>query len=254
MLTQPQAPCNVRHRFAPGVYIREVTILADTFAIGHYQKREHFNVMLKGRVTVMRDDGTTETLEAPQSFIAPPGRKVGYVHEDMVWLNIYSTDETDIDKLESMFLEKSPTYQSQQGPAGLLVDNDYEDMLAELGVSETEVRAQSEEQSDQRPFPLGNYKVKVGKSRIEGLGLIATSDIKGGEIICPARLYGKRTPAGRYTNHARNPNAEMVNEDGNIMVRARRDIAGCKGGKDGEEVTVDYRQAWALNRSTACLV
>jgi hypothetical protein len=243
MLTQPQAPCNVRHRFALGLYIREVTILADTYAIGHHQKREHMNVMLTGSVTIIREDGSHEYLVAPQSFVAPPGRKVGYIHEDMVWLNIYATEETDIDTLEAMFLEKSPTYQAQDSPPLLTHDGDFEQMLCDLGVTAQQVREQSEETSDQIPFPNGDYKVKVGPSRIEGTGLLATSDIEAGEFICHARIYGKRTPAGRYINHSRTPNAEMMDLAGDILVRALRDIPGSRGGQDGEEITVDYRQA-----------
>ncbi len=252
MLTQPQAPCNVRHRFSPGLYIREVTILADTYAIGHYQTTEHMNVMLSGSVTIIREDGTHEYMVAPQSFVAPPGRKVGYIHEDMVWLNIYATNETDIDKLEAMFLEKSPTYKAQELPPLLTHDGDYEQMLVDLGVSAEQVRAESEEGSDVIPFPQGNYKVKVGVSRIEGKGLIATSDIEAGEFICHARIYGKRTPAGRYMNHSRNPNAEMVDRAGDILVRALRAIEGSQGGNDGEEITVDYRQALAVNKASLC--
>ena len=242
MLQQPQAPCNVRHRFAPGLYIREVTILADTYAIGHHQKTEHMNVMLTGSVTVMREDGSWEYLVAPQSFVAPPGRKVGYIHEDMVWLNIYATDETDIDKLEAMYLEKSPTYQAQETPPLLTHDGDYEQMLSDLGVTAEQVREQSEDTSDLCEFPNADYKFRVGTSRIEGKGLLATADIEAGEFICASRIRGKRTPAGRYLNHSGRPNAEMVN-DGDIYVRALRDISGSRGGQDGEEITVDYRQA-----------
>jgi SET domain len=247
MLTQPQAPCHVRHRFAPGLYIREVTIPADTFAVGHFQKTDHMNVMLSGRVTVMREGGGTETLVAPQSFVAPPGRKVGYVHEDMVWLNIYATDETDVETLEALFLDKSDTYLESQKPLALLADGDYGRMLEDLGVTAEQVRAQSENTSDQIPFPQGDYKVKVGRSRIEGQGLIATADIKHGEIICPGRIDGMRTPAGRYINHAKEPNAKMYGHARAIYVVALRDIEGCRGGQDGEEITVNYRQAVAEN-------
>ncbi len=254
MLTQPQAPCNVRHRFGPGLYIREVTLLADTYAIGHYQKTEHMNVMLSGSVTLVLEDGTREYMVAPQSFVAPPGRKVGYVHEDMIWLNIYATNETDIDKLEAIYLEKSPTYKARENPPLLSHDGDYAHMLADLAVTAEEVQAQSQETTDLIPFPQGDYKVKVGKSGIEGLGLLATADIEAGEFICHARIYGQRTPAGRYINHARDPNAEMVDKSGDILVRALRRIAGCRGGQNGEEITVDYRKALKVNRESLCQV
>lgn len=246
MLKMPQAPSNVRHMFAPGLYIREVTIPADTFAIGHHQKTIHMNVMVKGRVSIVQEDGSIQELKAPQVFIGSPGRKAGYIHEDMVWLNIYPTSETDIEVLEKTFLEKSPA--SIEDHAKMIkrlkhCDDDFYVMLDELGVSAEIVRQQSENTDDQVGFPHGIYKVKVGESSIEGKGLFATSDIKTGEIIAPARIDGKRTPAGRYTNHDKEPNAKMIVMSGDIYLVSTKDIDGCRGGRNGEEITVDYRDS-----------
>lgn len=243
MLSMPQAACNVRHIFGPGLYIRELSIPAGTYAIGHYQKTEHMNVMICGSVTIVNDDGSHTLLSAPLTFVAKPGRKVGYVHEDMVWQNIYATEETDIEKLEAIFLEKSEAFNSRQKLIEYANDGDYAAMLSEVGADEETVRKQSENEADQIPFPFGCYKVKVGRSNIEGRGLVATADIAAGEIVCPARLGGFRTPAGRYTNHAKNPNAEMVAIDGDVYLAATRNISGCVGGEDGEEITVDYRRS-----------
>lgn len=252
MLEHPQAPCDVVHSFAPGLYIREVRIPAGTLAIGHFQKCEHLNVMIAGRVTMIEPDGTRVERRAPLTFIGKPGRKVGYIHEDMVWLNIYATHETDIATLEATYLDKSEGW--QQAQALIAQDriediNDFHAVLEELGVSEEVVRLQSQNLSDQRAFPHGSFKVKLAASRIEGLGLFATALIQPGEIIAPARIKGLRTPAGRYTNHAKTPNAVMaMRTDGDIDLIALREIRGCHGGQDGEEITVDYREAVRINR------
>jgi hypothetical protein len=39
------------------------------------------------------------------TFVGKPGRKVAYIIETVVFQNIYATDETDIEKLENMFVE-----------------------------------------------------------------------------------------------------------------------------------------------------
>jgi hypothetical protein len=258
MLKVDQVPCDVVHSFGPGIYIRQVTLKADTFAIGHYQKKTHFNLMLTGRVSMVSEDGSTKELVAPMMFAAPPGKKMGYVHEECVWLNIYSTDETDIGKLESMFLDKSDAWQSHQK---LLADGRSEDKddfalaLSEIGISAEVVRAQSENEADQCKFPLGSYKVKTGASKIDGVGLIATGSFIPGEFIAPARIGEKRTPAGRYTNHAKTPNAEMrLMADGDISLVAIRAINGQMGGNDGEEITVDYRKAYETNMESLKVV
>src|SRR5258708_24736216 len=41
---------------------------------------------------------------------------------------------------------------------------------------------------DQIAFPPGEYKCKVGRSGIQGKGLLACADIAPGEVIAPARL------------------------------------------------------------------
>lgn len=253
MLKLPQVKCEVLHRFAPGLYIREVSIPAGTMAIGHWQRHEHLNILLKGKVTILNDDGSTTRLEAPMMFVGKPGRKVGYIEEDMVWQNIYATTETDVEKLEEMFLDKNAIWGAHLDEARqkLLppVDDieDYRKMLDEFGVTEEFARSESERTDNMVDLPHGTYKIKVGQSSIEGKGLFATADIKAGEVIAPARIGDSRTIAGRYTNHSARPNAEMVRRNHkDVDLVALQDIEGCLGGHDGQEITIDYRQALNL--------
>lgn len=251
MLQLPQAECPVVHRFGPGIYIREVIIPAGTFAIGHYQKQEHTNILLKGRVTMLNDDGSIVERVAPFIYVGKPGRKIGYIHENMVWQNIYATTETDVEKLEAMLLIKSESWMDDHNnkkQMDYLVHqasrDDYRKLLAERSVTEAVARAQSENDADQIPLPPGGYKIMVAASPIEGRGLFATAAIESGEVIAPARIGGKRTIAGRFTNHSIAPNAKMMalpNNDINLV--AIRQIHGCHGGHVGEEITIDYRQA-----------
>ena len=41
------------------------------------------------------------------TFVAPKGRKVAYIVETVVFQNIFSTNETDLDKLENMIVDNS---------------------------------------------------------------------------------------------------------------------------------------------------
>jgi hypothetical protein len=250
-LQEKQADCPVVHRFGPNIYIREVSIPAGIFSIGHYQKTEHLNIMLAGRVLMVNEDGSKTELVAPQIFVSKPGRKIGYILEDMTWQNVYSTNETDVEKLEAMFLEKSMTWQESQKSNALLLTLDHSQdiadyylAIAEYGFDHETVRQQTENVEDQIPMPFGNYKMMVANSRIDGKGVFATGNIAEGEVIAPARINGKRTPAGRFTNHAKNSNAIMVLRDNNdIDLVAKKAINGCQGGNLGEEITIDYRQA-----------
>jgi hypothetical protein len=255
MLALPQVECPVVHHFGPGVAIREVFMPAGTFAIGHRQRFEHMNIMLRGRVLMLQDDGGVRELCAPMLFVGKPGRKIGYVVEDMVWQNVYATELRDAAAIEDHFLEKSEGWVASESERMTLealrcqVDRvDFLRALEEFGFDPAVVRAQSECLDDQCQLPAGSYKMMISASPIEGRGVFVTAPVEPGEVIAPARVGGKRTPVGRYTNHSRVPNAVMVlREGGDIDLVATRRIDGCRGGGSSEEVTIDYRQALALS-------
>lgn len=258
MLSETQAPCSVVHHFSPGIYIREVHLPAGIFAIGHKQKTEHLNIMLKGRVLMHNEDGTATELIAPLMFTGKPGRKMGYVLEDVVWQNIYATNERDIQVLESVYLDKSPMWEaSELARISTARDNhaadrcDFLSAINEAGFTTHVVQDQSENLDDQCPMPMGSWKVKTGVSPIHGTGIFLTADAVAGELLGPARLNGLRTPLGRYTNHSVKPNARMaMHLSGNVTLVATQNIKGCVGGIDGDEVTICYRQALELSGIT----
>jgi len=258
MLSHVQAPCPVNHYFGPGIYIREVSMAAGIFAIGHRQTQEHVNILLKGSVLMMNEDGTTHQLNAPLMFTSKPGRKMGYILEDVVWQNIYATEERDVQVLESMFLDKSPAWidanELRMKSEHALHESDradFAEVLFRSGFSAETVQTQSENISDQRPMPAGSQKFKLGQSPIHGTGVFATANVTTHEVIGPARIEGLRTPLGRYTNHSKTPNAYMrLHGSGDVSLVALKDISGCNGGRDGDEVTIDYRQALRLSGIT----
>jgi len=244
MLALPQAEAPVVHLFSPGLCVRQVTLPAGNVAIGHLQKYEHLNIMLEGSVTM--DDG--QTLTAPLVFVGKPGRKRGYVHEKVTWLNVYPTDLTSGDEVEAHFVQKSEAFTEHEQAARMNADRsadhaDFLKMLEDLGVTAEQVKDQSENPYDQTRMPLGFYKFQLAESPIHGKGVFACSGYEAGELIGEANIGGSRTPLGRYTNHSASPNAKMVYANGGIYLYADKDIHGQMGGMLGDEITVDYRQA-----------
>lgn len=109
-LKLPQIEMPLTHAFAPGVYFREIFMPAGTFVIGHAHKTEHFNVVLTGRASVLCDGNVME-IKAPFVFVSKAGvRKMLHIHEDMRWATIHPTDETDLEKLEHLLIEKSDSF------------------------------------------------------------------------------------------------------------------------------------------------
>jgi hypothetical protein len=102
----PQTDCPVVHRFAPGVYLREVHMPADTIVIGKIHKTDHFNILVKGACLIVHDDGRREELRAPMAFVSKAGvQKVLYILEDMIWQTVHVTAETDMARLESELID-----------------------------------------------------------------------------------------------------------------------------------------------------
>lgn len=255
MLDLPQAPSPVIHRFGPGVYIREASYLKGTLIVGQDHLNEHINMLLKGKINVFNDNGDVVTLEAPYMFVAKPGSKIGYALEDVTWQNIYSTTETDVEKLEKI-LFKAPEFFNNYVDQKLLqsIDkyqkdrDDFELVLKETGWSKEDVRRISDFEEDKIPFPYGSYSIAPSESPIQGKGLFATAHIFKEETIAPMRINDKRTPAGYLVNHAKNPNTKAVlTNNGDMYLVAIKEINGMNGGQLGEELTLDYRQVMLIN-------
>ena len=105
--------CPLMHSFADGCYVREIFIPAGELLVGKIHRHSHPNFLMKGRVTVLTEDGGTQELIAPTYMISPPGTKrVVYVHEDCVWITVHVTDETDLDKIEEYVI--APDYDDEE--------------------------------------------------------------------------------------------------------------------------------------------
>lgn len=109
LLRMEQAHCPVTHRFAPGIYTREVFMPAGTFAIGFKHRTEHLNVMSKGRMLLLIDGQRLE-VSAPYVMKSRAGlQKFAHVLEDTLWMTIHPTAGMehcgeDVDKLEAVLL------------------------------------------------------------------------------------------------------------------------------------------------------
>jgi len=101
----PQVECVEKHHFGPGMYVKEVTMPAGSIIVGKPHKTEHLCILLQGKMKLVKEDGEVIELVAPATFVGKPGRKIAYIIETVVFQNIFATDETDVEKLEHMFVE-----------------------------------------------------------------------------------------------------------------------------------------------------
>lgn len=254
-LTQPQVGCQVIHRFGPGVYIRECLIPAGAFVIGHHHRFAHVNIHLAGAISMRDGDGEIYVSRAPRFYIGQPGRKTGLALEDVVWQNIFATAVIDVEALERQLFDKSQPFldlaarvQAESEAARQADREDFFAVLDEYGFTPYQARALSENAADQIPMPVEEWSsVVIRKSAIEGRGVFVQVPAQAGDILGPARIGSKRTPAGRYANHSLTPNAVFVAQGRDVYLMATEEIAPfCSETVPGDEVTVDYRQALGL--------
>ncbi len=90
MFEAPQVEIETRHYFSDGIYAREIVIPAGVMLTGKIHAFEHINVVSKGSISVLTENGARR-IEAPCTFIAAPGTKrVGFAHEETVWTTLHA--------------------------------------------------------------------------------------------------------------------------------------------------------------------
>ena len=100
--------CPLTHKFAPGIYVREIFIPKGTCVVGKIHKHDHPNFLLKGEVLVVTEFGGKERLKAPLSMISKAGTKrVVFALEDTVWITVHATNETELGKIEDHVIAKN---------------------------------------------------------------------------------------------------------------------------------------------------
>lgn len=103
MMRQVESHIEIKpvHRFAKGLYAREIFIPKGTLLTGKIHKQEHLNIVAKGDISVLTEAGP-QRVQAPCTIVSQPGTKrVGYAHEDTVWITVHATDVTDVEKIDS---------------------------------------------------------------------------------------------------------------------------------------------------------
>lgn len=244
LLTLPNTEFEVVHHFSPGIYARELHIPAGFVLTGKIHKTEHLCIV-HGDILIESEQGGGR-YTGYHTFTSNPGvKRIGRTFADTIFTTIHATWETDIARLESNLAADTYAEYEQfllSSVKTLDVREDYERFLIEYGFSAEAVKAIVEKEADQIPMPAGFGKVEKRESAIDGQGLFVTVDVEPGDFLAPARLSGKRTPAGRYTNHSPYPNAAMHPlPNGDIHLIATHKISS------GNEILIDYRQAGSVN-------
>ena len=112
--------------------------------------------------------------------------------------------------------------------------SDYKKWTNEIGLTDNEIKLLT---NIDNVLEISHPNYHKGKSKIHGIGIFASRDIKKGEIIGDVSVHNKyRTPLGRWVNHSKTKNAKFyTKKDLNGVAIAEKNI------KKNEEILVNYR-------------
>lgn len=245
LLQMPQADIVTTHTFLPGVYERKITVPPWTVLTGAAHKTDYRVRLEKGTIAV--NVGTeVKVLTAPCEFDAKAGeQRAGRVfEEEVVWVDVYDNP----DDCQELSVIEDRLYVVPECGLGdtrrrLAIESaraDYQLFLEQLGVDQDTMDAIVTIESDLIDMPEG-HDVELKESPVHGLGMFATRHFFAGEVICPGRLDGKRTPAGRYINHSQDANVMPYKFGDDLYVIALKDVG------IGNELLINYRDAVGTN-------
>tara|TARA_R100001086_G_scaffold200856_1_gene117054 strand:+ start:2827 stop:3282 length:456 start_codon:yes stop_codon:yes gene_type:complete len=106
MLKLPQIEIPTEHYFAPGVYMRQVTIPKGATVTGKIHKTEHMNILSKGKLLVETEEGVKELTASTVIKSKPGAKRVGHALEESVWITVHPNPENilEVEKLEDMLV------------------------------------------------------------------------------------------------------------------------------------------------------
>ena len=243
LLKMPQANIVTEHTFLPGAYERKITIPAWVVLTGAAHKTPYRVRLEKGTIAVNTEDGV-KVLTAPCEFDAKAGfQRAGRVFDhEVVWVDVYDNPDNcnDLAILEDRLYVVPECGLADSRTEAQKAKIDFDLFLYQLGMTQSEMDSIVLIESDLMDMPEGVY-VELKDSPIHGKGLFATKDFEVGQIVCPGRLNGKRTPGGRFINHSPNCNIKPVKKGDDIYAIAVQNI------KAGDELSVDYRESMRVN-------
>jgi hypothetical protein len=110
MLLMPQVEMKVEQILAGGIYIRQITIPKDTFAVGKIHKYDTCDIVLEGSMLLYNGFGIEPSkIDAPMVFETLAGKqKVGYSLKKTVWMNCFAAKSKNIEEIEKdLYIERN---------------------------------------------------------------------------------------------------------------------------------------------------
>jgi quercetin dioxygenase-like cupin family protein len=93
----------LKHTFADGIYVRQMTMEKDSVVVGAIHNHSHVWFLLTGNITVTTESSTEDYI-APCYVVSTPGvKRVIYANEESIFVNIHKnpSNTKNLDELEA---------------------------------------------------------------------------------------------------------------------------------------------------------
>jgi hypothetical protein len=104
----PQYEPETKHYFHGGMYCREVFRHAGVLVVGAVHKKEHFYLIVSGKVAITTNDGVQE-VTGPHLFSSTPGTKRAvYAVTDALCMTFHAIEAKTVEEAEAELVEAEP--------------------------------------------------------------------------------------------------------------------------------------------------
>lgn len=114
MFGQAEVEIPITHKFAGGFYVRQGTLPAGALVMGHAHQEVHQCVIKTGRMTLITPDGAAAEITGPCAFTGQPGRKLVFIHEDVLMQNIHPTRDWPASRLGNIEATEEHLYRRSE--------------------------------------------------------------------------------------------------------------------------------------------
>lgn len=91
----------VEHVVADGMYLRKLFMPKGTLLVGKIHLKSCLNIVAFGDISVLTELGSARIKSGAVGVSGRGIQKVGFAHEDTMFINVFRTDEIDIEKIEA---------------------------------------------------------------------------------------------------------------------------------------------------------
>lgn len=91
----------VEHTLADGMYMRKLLIPKGTLLAGKIHLKDCLNIVASGDISILTEYGSRRVGPGFTGVSYRGAQKIGYAHEDTVFINVFRTDLTDLAEIEA---------------------------------------------------------------------------------------------------------------------------------------------------------